>query len=54
VSSGQPYEVDLTRTARRALAGSLPLDVTIGPVADPHRVGKELDTPTNMSLGMPR
>jgi hypothetical protein len=49
----EPYEVDLTRTARRALAESLPLDVAIGvsdfltdPLADnPHRVGKELDVP---------
>lgn len=48
-----PYEVDLTRTARRALAETLPLDVAIGvsdfitgPLTDnPHRVGKELDTP---------
>jgi mRNA interferase RelE/StbE len=48
-----PYEVDLTHTARRALAETLPLDVAIGvsdfitgPLADnPHRVGKELDTP---------
>ena len=53
MSSGQSYEVDLTRTARRALAESLPLDVAIGmgdfltgPLADnPHRVGKELDVP---------
>ena len=48
-----PYEVDLNRTARRALAEALPLDVAIGvseflygPLADnPHRVGKELDHP---------
>lgn len=48
-----PYEVDLTRAARRALAESLPLDVAIGvsdfltgPLAvNPHRVGKELDYP---------
>jgi mRNA interferase RelE/StbE len=48
-----PYEVDLTRTARRALAETLPLDVAVGvsdfitgPLADnPYRVGKELDTP---------
>jgi hypothetical protein len=46
-----PYEVDQTRTARRALAECLPLDMTIGvgdfltgPLADkPHRIGKELD-----------
>lgn len=51
--TGQPYEIDLTRTARRALAERLPLDVVIGasefingPLADnPHRVGKELDRP---------
>ncbi len=49
----EPYEVDLTRAARRALAEDLPLDVAIGvtdfltgPLAEnPHRVGKELDTP---------
>ena len=49
----QPYEVDLTRTARRALAEDLPLDVAVGvtdfllgPLAEnPHRVGKELDAP---------
>jgi mRNA interferase RelE/StbE len=51
--TGQPYEIDLTRTARRALAERLPLDVVIGalefidgPLADnPQRVGKELDRP---------
>lgn len=38
--AGQPYEIDLTRTARRALAERLPFDVVIGasgqrcPVAD--------------------
>jgi hypothetical protein len=45
----QPYEIDLTRTARRALAERLPLDVVIGasefingPLADnPQRVGKD-------------
>ncbi len=49
----RPYEIDLTRTARRALAERLPLDVVIGvsefingPLAEnPHRVGKELDRP---------
>jgi mRNA interferase RelE/StbE len=49
----EPYEVNLTRTARRALAEHLPVDVVIavseflnGPLADnPHRVGKELDAP---------
>ena len=49
----EPYEVDLTRTARRALAETLPLDVAIGvsdfltgPLAEnPHRVDKELDVP---------
>jgi len=48
-----PYEVDLTRTARRALAETLPLDVVVGvsdfltgPLADnPHRVGKPLNPP---------
>ena len=48
-----PYEVDLTKTARRALAEQLPLDVAVGvseflvgPLADnPRRVGKELDSP---------
>jgi mRNA interferase RelE/StbE len=51
--TGQPYEIDLTRTARRALAERLPLEVVIGasefingPLADnPQRVGKELDKP---------
>jgi len=49
----EPYEVDLTRAARRALAEQLPVDVAvgvadflIGPLAEnPHRVGKELDSP---------
>lgn len=49
----QPYEIELTRTARRALAERLPLDVAIGatdfitgPLTEnPHRVGKELDRP---------
>jgi mRNA interferase RelE/StbE len=48
-----PYEVALTKTARRALAEKLPLDVAIGasdfisgPLAEnPHRVGKQLDAP---------
>jgi mRNA interferase RelE/StbE len=49
----EPYEVDLTRAARRALAEQVPLDVAVG-VADflagpltenPYRVGKELDPP---------
>lgn len=47
------YEVALTKTARRALAEELPLDVAIGvseflvgPLAgNPRRVGKELDAP---------
>lgn len=51
--TNQPYEVDLTRTARRALAETLPLEVAIGvsdfltgPLSDnPHRVGKRLDPP---------
>jgi mRNA-degrading endonuclease RelE of RelBE toxin-antitoxin system len=49
----EPYVVSLTRTARRHLSESVPLDVAIGasdfitgPLADnPHRVGKELDAP---------
>lgn len=49
----RPYEVDLTKTARRALAEQLPLEVALavsdfllGPLADnPHRLGKELDPP---------
>jgi mRNA interferase RelE/StbE len=49
----EPYEVDLTRAARRALAESLPLDVAIGVsefitgalAENPYRVGKELDAP---------
>jgi mRNA interferase RelE/StbE len=55
VTAGQrePYNVSLTRTARRHLSEALPLDVAIGasefitgPLADnPHRVGKELDAP---------
>lgn len=47
------YEVDLTKSARRALAEQLPADVAmaafefiLGPLADnPHRVGKGLDVP---------
>jgi mRNA interferase RelE/StbE len=53
VSDQEPYTIDLTRAARRALAESLPLDVVhvvteffAGPLAsNPHRVGKELDVP---------
>jgi mRNA interferase RelE/StbE len=49
----EPYDVSLTRTARRHLAEHLPLDVAIGAsefitgplAANPHRVGKELDEP---------
>lgn len=49
----QLYTIDLTRTARRALAEKLPSDVAVGaldflggPLAsNPHRVGKELDPP---------
>jgi len=49
----EPYDISLTRTARRHLAEHLPLDVAIGasefitgPLAEnPHRVGKELDAP---------
>jgi mRNA interferase RelE/StbE len=49
----EPYEVALNRSARRALAEQLPLDVAIGvtdfitgPLAEnPHRVGKPLDAP---------
>jgi mRNA interferase RelE/StbE len=48
-----PYEVDLSRAARRALAEKLPLAVAVGvsdfltgPLAtNPQRVGKELDVP---------
>jgi len=47
----QPFAIDLTRSARRALTEHLPLDVVMGvtdflagPLAtNPHRVGKELD-----------
>ncbi|WP_246868971.1 type II toxin-antitoxin system RelE/ParE family toxin [Saccharopolyspora sp. ASAGF58] len=49
----EPYEVDLTKPARRALAEQLPVEVAmaasefiLGPLADnPHRVGKPLDEP---------
>ena len=49
----QPYEVALNRSARRALAETLPLDVAIGvsefitgPLGDnPYRVGHELHPP---------
>lgn len=49
----QAYEVDLTKSARCALAEQLPLDVsigasefTVGPLAgNPYRVGKPLDAP---------
>lgn len=51
--SPEPYEVALTRPARRALAETLPLDVAVGvsdfivgPLGDsPHRVGQELHAP---------
>ena len=49
----QPFAIDLTRSARRALTEHLPLDVVMGvtdflagPLAtNPHRVEKELDAP---------
>ena len=49
----ESYAVDLTRSARRALAEHLPLDIAIGVTefiagalaTNPHRVGKELDAP---------
>jgi mRNA interferase RelE/StbE len=49
----EPYDVSLTRTARRHLSEQLPLDVAIGAsefitgplAANPHRIGKELDEP---------
>jgi mRNA interferase RelE/StbE len=51
--TSQPYEIDLTRTVRRAMAERLPLDVVIGAsefingssADNPHRVGKELGRP---------
>jgi hypothetical protein len=51
--TSQPYEIDLTRTVRRALAERLPLDVVIGAsefingssADNPHRAGKELGRP---------
>ena len=51
--SPEPYEVALNRSARRALAETLPLDVAIGvsdfitgPLGDnPRRVGGPLSTP---------
>ncbi len=53
MTDGQPYSIDLTSAARRALAEHLPLDVAVGvtdflagPLAgNPHRVGKELGAP---------
>lgn len=49
----EPYDVILSRPARRALAERLPADVAIGAVelingaiaTAPHRVGKPLDEP---------
>lgn len=49
----EPYEVILSRPARRALADRLPADVAIGAAdlingalaTDPHRIGKPLDAP---------
>lgn len=49
----KPYDVTLSRPARRALTDRLPADVAIGAVdlisgalaTDPHRIGKPLDTP---------
>jgi len=54
----QPYEVDLTRTARRDLAERLPLDVAVGasdfimgPLAErPHRIGKQLEKPLRVCI----
>lgn len=51
--SREPYEVALNRSARRALAEKLPLEVAVGvsdfitgPLGEnPRRVGKELDPP---------
>lgn len=53
--SEDPYEVALTRTARRALAEKLPPNVAVGvadfitgPLGDkPHRVGRQLTAPFN-------
>ncbi|MHB1710610.1 MAG: type II toxin-antitoxin system RelE family toxin [Acidimicrobiales bacterium] len=53
--SPEPYEVSLNRSARRALAETLPLDVAIGmsdfitgPLGDnPYRVGRELHAPAD-------
>lgn len=51
--TGKPYTIAITRSARRALAEKLPLDVATGAAhflaeplsSDPHRVGKSLDRP---------
>lgn len=51
--TGEPYTIELTRAARRALAEKLPLDVAAGAVdllagalsTHPYRVGKPLDVP---------
>lgn len=53
MNRGEPYKVALTRTARRALAERVSVDVAVaasefiaGPLADnPYRVGKELNAP---------
>lgn len=53
--SPEPYEVALNRSARRALAETLPLDVAVGvsdfitgPLGDnPYRVGHELHAPAS-------
>jgi hypothetical protein len=51
--TAEPYEVTFKRSARRALAEQLPLDVAFGVTdfvsgplaANPYRVGKRLDPP---------
>lgn len=51
--NAEPYSIELTRTARRALTTTLPHDIATGAVelfagalsTDPHRVGKPLDAP---------
>ncbi|MDT7582166.1 MAG: mRNA interferase RelE/StbE [Pseudonocardiales bacterium] len=51
----QSYTIAVTRSVRRALAETLPLDVATGAAdffagalsTDPHRVGKVLDAPLN-------
>jgi mRNA interferase RelE/StbE len=51
----QPYEIAVTRTARKALTERLPFDVVVGASElmhgalseNPHRLGKELEPPYN-------